>query len=65
MRYCSIKVHGGVFPKVKKVRFPHKTKIGDVVAAIREKHPMLRSVLSSGVGFRLMYLESEIMMRRT
>ena len=43
--------------------FPVGTKIGDVVDAIREKHPTLESVLSTGAGFHLMYLESEIMMR--
>ena len=51
------------FPKGENVRFPKKVKIGDVIGAIREKHPMLGSVLSTGAGFHLMYLESEIMMR--
>lgn len=39
------------FPKDVNVLFPKRTKIGDVVVAIREKHPMLGSVLSSGAGF--------------
>ena len=51
------------FPKRENVRFPKKVKIGDVIGAIREKHPMLGSVLSTGAGFHLMYRESEIMMR--
>jgi hypothetical protein len=50
------------FPKGVSVLFPSGTKIGDVVGAIREKHPMLGSVLSTGAGFHLMFLESEIMM---
>jgi hypothetical protein len=50
------------FPKGENVRFPKKVKIGDTIGAIREKHPMLGSVLSTGAGFHLMYLESEIMM---
>ena len=50
------------FSKGENVRFPKKVKIGDVIGAIREKHPMLGSVLSKGAGFHLMYLESEIMM---
>jgi hypothetical protein len=51
------------FPKDVSVLFPSGTKIGYVVGAIREKHPMLGSVLSTGAGFHLMFLESEIMMR--
>src|SRR5262249_31241015 len=51
------------FPKGEKVRFPPRTKIRDIVEAIYEKHPMLKSVLSTGAGFHLMFLESEIMMR--
>ena len=51
------------FPKGENVHFPKNAKIGDVIGAIREKHPMLGSVLSTGAGFDLMYLESEIMMR--
>ena len=50
------------FPKGVNVLFPKEVKIGDVIGAIREKHPMLGSVLSTGAGFHLMYLESEIMM---
>ena len=51
------------FPEGVNVLFPKRTKIGDVVGAIREKHPRLRSELSSGAGFRLMFRESEVMMR--
>jgi hypothetical protein len=51
------------FPKDEKVAFPPRTKIRDVIEAIHEKHPMLKSVLSTGAGFHLMFLESEIMMR--
>ena len=51
------------FPKGVGGFFPVGTKIGDVVNAIREKHPTLEPVLSTGAGFHLMYLESEIMMR--
>jgi hypothetical protein len=51
------------FPKGENVRFPKEVKIGDVIKAIHEKHPKLGSVLSTGVGFHLMYLESELMMR--
>ena len=51
------------FPKGVGGFFPVGTKIGDVVDAIREKHPTLESVLSTGAGFHLMYRESEIMMR--
>lgn len=50
------------FPKGENVRFSKKVKIGDVIGAIREKHPMLKSVLSTGAGFHLMHRESEIMM---
>ena len=50
------------FPKGENVRFPKTVKIGDVIEAIHEKHPMLRSMLSKGAGFHLMHLESEIMM---
>ena len=51
------------FPKGVNVLFPPKTKIGDVIRSIHEKHPKLTSVLSTGAGFHLMFLESEIMMR--
>jgi hypothetical protein len=51
------------FPEGVNVLFPKRTKIGDVVASIRKKHPMLGSILSTGAGFHLMFLESEIMMR--
>jgi hypothetical protein len=51
------------FPKGENVNFPKGVKIGDVIEAIRQKHPMLGSLLSTGAGFHLMYLESEIMMR--
>ena len=51
------------FPKGVNVLFPPKTKIREVIGGIHEKHPMLASVLSTGVGFHLMFLESEIMMR--
>jgi hypothetical protein len=51
------------FPKGESDRFAKKVKIGDVIKAIHEKHPNLGSVLSTGVGFHLMYLESELMMR--
>ena len=51
------------FPEGEKKRFPPKTKIGDVTGAIHDRHPRLASVLSTGVGFQLMFLESEIMMR--
>ena len=50
------------FPKGENVRFAKSVKIGDVIRAIREKHPMLGPVLSTGAGFHLMYRESEIMM---
>ena len=46
---------GKVFPEGVKVLFPKRTKIGDVIRAIREKHPRIGSVLSSGAGFRLMF----------
>ena len=59
----STKDHERVFPKEKMSISLKEVKIGDVIEAIREKHPMLGSVLSTGVGFHLMYLESEIMMR--
>lgn len=49
------------FPKGVNKLFPPKTKIADVIGAIREKHPMLKSV--TGQGYHLMYRESEIMMR--
>ena len=52
---------GNAKKKVKDL-FPPKTKIGDVIQAIHEKHPKLASVLSKGMGFHLMFLESEIMM---
>ena len=51
------------FPEGVKDLFLSKTKIRDVINSIHEKHPMLASVLSTGVGFHLMFLESEIMMR--
>ena len=50
------------FPKGVNVHFP-KTKVGDVIGAIREKHSMIGWLLSSGAGFDLMFRESEIMMR--
>ena len=50
------------FPKGEAIRFPKKVKIGDVIGAICAKHPRLRSVLSTGAGFDLMFRESEIMM---
>ena len=51
------------FPVGVRVLFPKRTKIGDVISAIREKHPMIGSLLSSGSGFDLMFRESEMMMR--
>ena len=51
------------FPKGVKALFPPKTKVADVIGRIREKHPMLKSVLSTGRGYHLMYRESEVMMR--
>ena len=51
------------FPEKVKDLFDANTKIRDVINSIHEKHPMLASVLSTGVGFHLMFLESEIMMR--
>ena len=50
------------FPKGVSGLFPPKTKIGDVIAAIHEKHPLIVSVLSTGAGSGLMFVESEIMM---
>ena len=50
------------FPKASKI-LSLEDQIADVIGAIREKHPMLKSVLSTGRGFHLMYRESEIMMR--
>jgi hypothetical protein len=51
------------FPEDVNKLFPPGSKIGHVIEAIRKKHPMLGSVLSTGAGFHLMFLESEIMMR--
>jgi hypothetical protein len=51
------------FPRDTNVLFPPKTKVRDVIRAIRRKHPDIHTVLSTGAGFGLMYLESEIMMR--
>ena len=50
------------FPENVNVLFPPKTKVATVISRINEKHPMLKSVLSTGCGFHLMYRESEIMM---
>jgi hypothetical protein len=51
------------FPKGARVLFPKQVKIGDVTGGILERHPMIKGVLSSdGIGHRLVYLESEIMM---
>lgn len=50
------------FPKETNVLFPPKTKVRDVIHGIRKKHPNIDTVLSTGAGFHLMYLESEIMM---
>jgi hypothetical protein len=50
------------FPKGVNAFFPPKSKITDVIDGIHQRHPRLASVLSTGIGFHLMYLESEIMM---
>jgi hypothetical protein len=51
------------FPKGTNVMFPKGTKVGDVIASIKHKHPALTSVLSTGIGHRLMFHESELMTR--
>jgi hypothetical protein len=50
------------FPKGLAALFPPKTKARDVIASIHQKHPKLSPVLSRGVGLKLMFKESEIMM---
>lgn len=51
------------FPKGARALFPRKVKCTDVTAAILARHPKLNAVLLSlGIGHRLMFLESEIMM---
>ena len=52
------------YPKGARALFPRGVKCKDVTAAILQHHPSLKGVLSSvGIGHRLMFLESEIMMR--
>jgi hypothetical protein len=51
------------FPKGTKEFFPRGTKFMDVAQLIRQKHPKLATMLSAGRGYRLMFLESEIIMR--
>jgi hypothetical protein len=51
-------------PKGTRKLFPRTISFESLSAAILERHPMLRGVLSSAeIGHQLQYLESEIMMR--
>ena len=51
------------FPKGARKLFPRRIKCGDVTAAILERHPMLKGVLSSHeIGHQFQFIESEIMM---
>ncbi len=51
------------FPKGARKLFPRRVRCGDVTAAIQERHPKLRGVLSSyEIGHQFQFIESEIMM---
>jgi hypothetical protein len=51
------------FPKGARKLFPRRLKIADLTGAIFERHPALKGVLSAdGIGHKLQFLESEIMM---
>ena len=50
-------------PKGAREHFPRQIKFGDVSAAILQRHPKLKGVLSSAeIGHQLQFLESKIMM---
>ena len=51
------------FPKDTNMLFAKGIKVGDVIAAINRKHPSLAPVMSTGIGHRLMFHESELMTR--
>jgi len=50
------------FPEGVRASFPSSVKVRDVIGSIQQRHPGLVSVLATGIGHRLMYLESTIMM---
>jgi hypothetical protein len=52
------------FPKGTRKSFPRRISFEDLSAAILQRHPKLKGILSNAeIGHRLQYLESEIMMR--
>ncbi|MBZ9939209.1 hypothetical protein LB518_23130 [Mesorhizobium sp. BR1-1-16] len=50
------------WPKGGPQAFPKGTKLGEVVGSISSKHPGLVPYFGSGLGYRLMFTESEILL---
>ena len=51
------------WPRETRQHFAEATTLRDAVSAIKEKHAAIASVFERGIGFRLMRIESDILVR--
>lgn len=49
------------WPEGLREQFPHGTKLKDTIAAIQKRHSPIAHLFGSGAGFRLMLIESEML----